>query len=325
MGGGAVIGVVVLSKDRPDLFARCAASVHPDDPVCERVLVQNGTDRQTLEAAKLAGWRVIEPGKNLSFSAANNLAVQSMDRTRVTHALLVNNDCVLHPRCVEHLWAARLDAEAVGCVVLDPWGLVNHAGSVPRHHGGMDHLGRGLPQGLFSEDVLGLPAVTFAAVLVSLAAWDLLGGMDEGYWYCFEDVDWCLRLRESGGRVRVAAGAVVTHDESSTRCPFSTAGSNLEKYRRDWPLERIWAALRNGPVPPEGRYHLQAAGQGAGPSWRVRLLPGGEVEGIEGRWLARDGRLCLVSRQLPGGSGVMFRSVDGVYRGERGAVVLCPV
>ena len=60
-------------------------------------------------------------------------------------------------------------------------------------------------------------AVTGACLLTSRKLWDELGGMDEKYAVSYNDVDFCLRVRQKGLRVVYQAAAELYHYESITR------------------------------------------------------------------------------------------------------------
>lgn len=59
-------------------------------------------------------------------------------------------------------------------------------------------------------------AVTGACLLTRRELWDRLGGLDEAYASAFNDVDFCLRVREAGFAVVLAAEAELTHAESAS-------------------------------------------------------------------------------------------------------------
>ena len=46
-----------------------------------------------------------------------------------------------------------------------------------------------------------LSAVTGACLLVKTSVWDEMGGLDEAVAVAFNDVDFCLRVREAGYRL----------------------------------------------------------------------------------------------------------------------------
>lgn len=251
---GDRLAVVVLTKDRADYVERLASGLSraweafdPTDEDCpdgEVWLVNNGAPRARAKrkhydpSTKIGvreGWRVIEPGRNTGYSEGNNLAV------RHTHAewlLLLNNDVQLRDTALVQLWRHRHAAPVLGCLILNSDGTVNHAGTSllpwPAHM----HRGRN-PQVV--ADSAGEPcpevdAVTFACVLVRRDVYDEVGGLDEGYWYCYEDTDFCCKAREAGHDIRVCLQAVVTHDECGTRergGSYETEGAT--RFAERWP------------------------------------------------------------------------------------------
>ncbi len=60
-------------------------------------------------------------------------------------------------------------------------------------------------------------AVTGACLLVKTSVWDEVGGLDEGFAVAFNDVDFCLRVRDAGYRIAWTPYAQLTHYESKSR------------------------------------------------------------------------------------------------------------
>ena len=60
-------------------------------------------------------------------------------------------------------------------------------------------------------------AVTGACLLVKASVWDEVGGLDEKFAVAFNDVDFCLRVRDAGYRVAWTPYAQLTHYESKSR------------------------------------------------------------------------------------------------------------
>ena len=56
--------------------------------------------------------------------------------------------------------------------------------------------------------------MTGACLLTRRDLWARLGGLDEDYASAFNDVDFCLRVREVGAGVVLAADATLIHAES---------------------------------------------------------------------------------------------------------------
>ncbi|HEV7180728.1 MAG TPA: glycosyltransferase family 2 protein, partial [Candidatus Baltobacteraceae bacterium] len=77
--------------------------------------------------------------------------------------------------------------------------------------------------------------VTGACLVTARALYEKLGGLDEGYWNGFEDVDYCLKVGRAGLRVVYNADAVLYHFESQ---------SGIQRFRKSaWNtqlLEERW-------------------------------------------------------------------------------------
>jgi len=55
-------------------------------------------------------------------------------------------------------------------------------------------------------------SVIGVAFLVTRACWERIGGLEEGFFAYYEEVDYCLRARAAGFRVMVAPASRVRHD-----------------------------------------------------------------------------------------------------------------
>ena len=60
-------------------------------------------------------------------------------------------------------------------------------------------------------------AVTGACLLVKTSVWDEVGGLDEAFAVAFNDVDFCLRVRDAGYRIAWTPLRQLTHYESKSR------------------------------------------------------------------------------------------------------------
>jgi len=238
----APVGVVVVTRNRPDLLRVAAGTVVEQGLPLEGVVVDNGPDDETRAIAERLGWRYLTRGRNLSFAEANDWAIGELSADR---ALLLNNDARLTAGSLQAMLGH--DAPIVGALILDEDGSVNHAGVRIALDDGPYHLGRGDDPERWAGRCAPTEATTFAAALVRRDAYLGAGGMDDGYWYGFEDVDLCLRIRERGGEILTCREARVLHAEKTTRGDGFDA-QNFDRYRRTW-LEtgRARAALAPWP------------------------------------------------------------------------------
>ena len=88
-----------------------------------------------------------------------------------------------------------------------------------------------------------------AALCIRRAAWEAVGGFDEGYGMYFEEVDFCRRVRDHGGRVQLVPSAHVVHvGGASTRAYRDALArryfSSRARYHRLHHGARSFALLR---------------------------------------------------------------------------------
>jgi GT2 family glycosyltransferase len=156
-----------------------------------------------------------------NFSAANNHVAA---RTESDHILLLNDD-VSPIRRDWLLWMAAFlqDPEAgiVGARLLYPDNRVQHGGVIMGLAGLCEHAHRYLPgsqPGYMSRAILAqeMSVVTGACMLVRRSLFERVGGLDVGYPSAFNDVDFALRVGETGHSVIYAPQAELYHHELQT-------------------------------------------------------------------------------------------------------------
>jgi glycosyltransferase involved in cell wall biosynthesis len=196
----------------------------------EVILVDNGSDDpetlQFLEELRQQGKISIlrDPGP-FNYSALNNKAVQNATGELIC---LLNNDVeVIDQRWLEELvvFALRPDVGAVGARLLYPNRTLQHAGVVLGF--GLDgvaaHAHVGVPDdspGYFSRAQLALEisAVTAACLVVQRSHYLAVGGLDElNLKVAYNDIDFCLKLREIGLQNVYVPVARLIHHESVSR------------------------------------------------------------------------------------------------------------
>ena len=139
------------------------------------------------------------------------------------HVLFLNDDVVLIDDSITHcLKAVEADEKVgtVGCKLLYPDSTVQHAGQllVVKQDGsfcGVTHYWMRQPD-IKMPDFVSF-GNTGAFMLVRKSDFDRLGGFDQGYKHCFEDVDLNMKMLAEG-KLNVTCGSVSAwHFESQTR------------------------------------------------------------------------------------------------------------
>lgn len=255
------VSLVIPTRDKVELLRMCVESIfeRTSYPSFEVVVVDNqSSDRAALaylaELERRDRVRVLRYDAPFNYSAINNWAVSQCDGAVVG---LLNNDIEVISgdwldEMVSH--AMRPEVGAVGAMLYYPNDTIQHAGVVLGVHGVAGHLYAGMPRGYAGHGgrarvVQSLSAVTGACLVVRRAVYERAGGLEESLQVAFNDIDFCLRLREAGYRNIWTPDAELYHHESASRGSENTD----EKMRRfasevDFMLNRWGEALRADPA-----------------------------------------------------------------------------
>ena len=224
-----MVSILIPTRDGVALLRSCIDSVlgttrYPD---YEIVVVDNqSSDPVTLDYLASLGTlprvRVLRYDAPFNYSRINNFAASE---ARGDVLCLLNNDVtVISPGWLEEMTghACRQDVGAVGAMLYYPNDTIQHAGVIIGAHGVAAHAysgrGRGPPRPLsrarLSQE---RRAVTAAGLGVRRAVYEQAGGLDPNLQVAFNDIDFCLRLRELGYRNVWTPFAELYHHESATR------------------------------------------------------------------------------------------------------------
>jgi GT2 family glycosyltransferase len=177
--------------------------------------VQDGAEATTPDAALT----LIQTGANLGFAGANNVGIRWIQgRGDAAYVWLLNNDTVVDREALTALVEEaerEADAGMIGSLLLEydePERIqAVGGGHLIRWQGFTHHVGEGRRADEVWEGSLEPDYVTGASMLVRRAVLDQTGGLDTRYFLYSEEVDWCLRARELGWRMRAALASRVWH------------------------------------------------------------------------------------------------------------------
>ncbi len=222
------VSVVVVNYNSGPLLAACLRSLPGD--LAECVVVDNdsrdGSADDIDQVRRDMPVTLLRNRRNLGFSAAVNRGARAAGGRIV---VLLNPDCVLAPGAIESMVQALDVAHGpglVGGLVVNPDGTEQRGcrrnEPTPRRIlrrlwvGGKDGNGidrTGEPLDPSGTDV---DAVSGAFLALTRELFDEIGGMDEGYFLHFEDLDLCRRVRDAGRTVRFIPTALAVHAKSAS-------------------------------------------------------------------------------------------------------------
>lgn len=230
------VSAIVVSYYTGPVLSRAIAALQTQPAVREIILVDNGNFPGDVdEAASGVGApvKIVTGHGNVGFAAGCNLGAKASSGDCL---LIINPDAIMPEGGVERMMsdADALDrpwlmgAKLIGPDgveqqgsrrrVLTPWTAFVEATRLYRLAPNHPYFRRfNLHTDECPDDVIDVPTLSGAVMLVPKADYFSVGGMDERYFLHVEDVDFCLRFAKAGGRIWFNPHVAVTHFKSSSR------------------------------------------------------------------------------------------------------------
>ena len=242
------ISVMIPNKDHREDLQRCLESLYRNagwDDFEVLVIENNSTESETFGYYEQAqkqypDCRVLTYEGGFNFSAINNFGAR---HATGTHLLLLNNDIEVEtPGFLRELlsYSQRPDVGAVGAKLFYPDGTIQHGGVFIGIGGSAGHSHKGHPRDSDGDlyrlaTTQNLCAVTGACLMVKKELYDRLGGLDEErFAVAYNDVDFCLRLWQTGLLNVMTPFAAAVHHESKSRGDDTNCGGEKQaRYERE--------------------------------------------------------------------------------------------
>ena len=226
------VSVLIPSCDHSADLRVCVESIYRKTtyPDFEVLIIENNSKEEATfrcyeqlqtehpDNLKVLTWK----GTGFNYSALNNFGARYATGE---YLLLLNNDTeVISPRWMEEM-VMYAQQDRVGCVgakLLYPDNTIQHAGLGFGFLTLAAHMHKNFPVGhpgymgrlVYAQDVY---AVTAACLMVRKDVYDQVNGLDESFAVAFNDVDFCVRVREAGYTNIFTPFAQLYHYESKSR------------------------------------------------------------------------------------------------------------
>lgn len=235
-----LISIIIPNKDQWQDLKKCIDSIKEKTTYSnfEIIIIENNSvERETFALYKAlqedSRIRVVIWQGEFNYAAINNFGVQN---SRGEYLLFLNNDMeVISKHWIEEMlmFVQRKDVGAAGALLYYPDDTVQHAGVILGLGGIAGHLHVKYPRGdrgYFGRMVVAhnLSAVTAACMLTKRTVFDQVEGFDERFKVAFNDVDFCMKMREKGYLIVLTPYAELYHYESKSRGKDNT----IEKAER---------------------------------------------------------------------------------------------
>jgi LmbE family N-acetylglucosaminyl deacetylase/glycosyltransferase involved in cell wall biosynthesis len=251
-----MVSLIIPTRDGLAFIKQCIESIFSKTTYenFEILIVDNNsTDRETLDyftnISKDSRVRIFRDDRPFNYSALNNLAVR---QARGEYIGLLNNDIeVISEQWLDEMvsLASQPGVGAVGARLWYPNNTLQHGGLITGIGKTAGHAHRYLEKGLpgyfyYAQLVRTLSAVTAACMVIKKSIFLSVGGFNETHLkIAFNDVDFCLRVREAGYRNIWTPYAELYHHESATRGYEDTPEKQLRLREEALYLKKRWGDL----------------------------------------------------------------------------------
>lgn len=224
------ISIIILNKDHIDDLNKCVQSIIKKSTYDNYEIIiaeNNSTEKETFQyyeqlMAMDSRIKIVTWEGEFNFSAINNFAVK---HATGEYFILLNNDIeVISPDWMEEMlgYCQRDDVGIVGAKLYYPDHTIQHAGVVIGMGGIAGHIlcrADGNEPGYNAKlvTVQDLSAVTAACLMVKKDVYEAVGGMDETFKVAFNDIDFCMKVRNLGKLVVFSPYVEMYHYESKSR------------------------------------------------------------------------------------------------------------
>ena len=255
-----LVSILIPNKDHTDDLDRCIRSIEEKSTYhnYEYIIIENNSDQEEtfayykkLEEENPKAHVVYWDGE-FNYSAINNYGASFANGE---YLLLLNNDVeVINADWLEEMlgYCMRDDVGIVGARLYYPDDTIQHAGVVIGFGGIAGHAFVQQKRGttgychriICAQDY---SAVTAACMMVKKSVFDEVGGLTEELKVAFNDIDFCMKVRQAGKLVVYNPYAELYHYESKSRgledTPEKVArfNSEIKKFSDRWP-----EILKNG-------------------------------------------------------------------------------
>lgn len=224
-----LLSIIIPNKDHVEDLRKCLSSIEERSEYrnYEIVIVENNsimpeTFAYYEELKKRDNIQIVFYEGGFNFSRINNCGAAY---ARGEYFLLLNNDTeLIEPGSIKEMLdvCMRKDVGAVGARLFFPDDTIQHAGVIIGFGGMAGHAFIGQDRednGYFSRIlcVQDLSAVTGACLMVRKSVFEKVGGLEEQFRVAFNDIDFCLKVRNAGYLVVYQPYAQFYHFESKSR------------------------------------------------------------------------------------------------------------
>lgn len=240
-----LLSILIPNKDHTDDLDRCVQSIYGKSTYrnFEFIIVENNSElEETFEyydrmEKEHDNFHVVKYEGGFNYSKINNFGEKYVNGDYI---LLLNNDTEIIND--DFLWemlqyAMRSDVGAVGARLYYGDGTIQHAGVVIGYGQVAGHTFWSFPPNSYGMlgrvvSIQDYSACTAACLMTKRSVFEEVGGFNEDFAVAFNDIDFCLKIRDKGYLIVYTPFAEAYHYESRSR-GYEDTPEKKERYERE--------------------------------------------------------------------------------------------
>ena len=228
--------IILLNWNSGEITKECINSLLRIDYFnYEIIVVDNGSTDGSLQALKCLFPDVIfiENDKNLGFTGGNNVGMQFALGHEADYVLILNNDTIVERNFLKELIRAAESDPDVGVTTCKIYSY-DEPDKLWAAGGGVNKFWlKSYPYGAgeFDKGQYDIPCkvefVSGCCMLVKRRVIETVGMFDERFFAYSEDLDWCIRIIQSGFRMKYVPTSRIWHRYGSPTVRKNTFSDNI--------------------------------------------------------------------------------------------------
>ena len=239
------VSIIIVNYNNSNDTIECLKSIENFDNRLEVILVDNGSNKADFEAlegymSKEIGINVVllKNSQNLGFAGANNQGIKKAIERGADYVLLLNNDTIVEKDFLKNLLieAERDNNQSIYSPLIFHYPEKDKIWFVGGRFKGFAEARHIRKIGNSDTDFL-----SGCCMLVPANIFSRVGFFDEKFFLYYEDVDFCLRARAQGIKLRIVFDSKIYHKVSSVTKKINNQIRMRYEYRN-----RILVIGKNG-------------------------------------------------------------------------------
>lgn len=232
------VDVIILNWNNPIDTLACLEALMASTYENFRVIVVDNASSDNSVAQIQAAFpdvTLLVNRENLGYAEGNNVGIRYSLQRECDYVCVLNNDTIVDASFLDELVSEAESAADIGMVgpkmyFFEPRDRIFAAGSfVIWDNGDLNHRGiwqtESAAKPLYDDRPEDVDFIVGCGVLVKREVIECIGALDPAYYLNYEDVEWGIRAKQAGYRVRYTPRAVLFHKVSASLGQASAANT----------------------------------------------------------------------------------------------------